>query len=106
MKLFMVLFLFEALVTLQVCSGQGFDSACPTCPIVPDSSPLSPNFKVDKSPFVRKNRYCEAFRRLPNPFYGGFCVLHGLGKREATRSKREASPKGQGVSILVTKLRK
>ena len=120
MKLFMVLFNVEALVTLQVCTGQeqlrpGQVRLCPTCSILPE-----PKFE----PYVRRNRYCEAFRRLPNPFYGGFCLLHGVGKREATGSireyqrdyealrrsinnmKKEDPPKGHGDSILVTKLRK
>ena len=36
MRLLIVLFLFEVLATLQVCSGQGWDSSCPTCPITPE----------------------------------------------------------------------
>ena len=114
MRLLMFLVLSEVLVTLQVCSGQGLEVV-----------PLGDGLNWVQRPYVRRNRYCEAFRRLPNPFYGGFCLLHGLGKREATRSereylrdfdalmrsinnriKREAPPKGHGDSILVAKLRK
>ena len=121
MRLLMFLILFEVLVTL--CSGQ--DRSCVLCSrqgleVVPLGGD-GPGWV--QRPYVRRNRYCEAFRRLPNPFYGGFCLLHGLGKREATRSKREylrdalmrsinirikreAPPKGHGDSILFAKLRK
>ena len=113
MRLLKFLVVFEVLVTLQVCSGQGWNSSCPTCPITPE-------FKVPEPYVQRKPGF--SFLCL---FLLPSCLIdwiyyaasaddrrrrleewEALKKKLGDARKREASLKDHVASILVSKLRR
>ena len=122
MRLLMVLFLFEALVAVQVCTGQQLRLR-----------QIGPEFRVPE-PYVPRNHFCDQLSEMiiPSIIWAQRCgivqSLDVLKNRRPNyvldylqgattehpwpswswdrRRKRDAFPKGHRVSILVSKLRR